>query len=61
MSRVLMIAVAVSFVTTAAPAAEKIVSGPQAGEKVTGFFDFSGVKCGGATDRYAVGTKPRYY
>jgi len=41
--------------------ADDLVSGPQAGERVTGFFDFSGVKCGGAKDRYAVGTKLRYY
>lgn len=37
----------------------ELVSGPQAGERVTGFFDFSGVKCGGAKDRYAVGTRPK--
>ena len=41
--------------------AEELVSGPQAGERVTGFFDFGGVKCGGAEDRYPVGTNLRYY
>ena len=40
---------------------QRLESGPQAGERVTGFFDFAGVKCGGAKDRYAVGTAPRYY
>lgn len=42
--------------------AEELVSGPQAGEKVSGYFDFAGTKCGGSTDRYPVGTKSlRYY
>ena len=42
--------------------AEELVSGPQAGERVTSLlFDISGVKCGGAKDRYPVGTRPRYY
>ena len=41
--------------------AEPFVSGPQAGARVTGFFDISGYKCGGAEDGLAVGTRPRYY
>lgn len=42
-------------------AAEPLVSGPQAGAKVTGYFDIAGYKCGGAEDGIAVGSKPRYY
>jgi len=41
--------------------AEELVSGPQAGEKVTGYFEFRGTKCAGTTDRYPAGTKLSYY
>ena len=61
MYRLATIAVAVSLVTTPVTAADNLVSGPQTGERVTGFFDLEGVKCGGVTDRYAVGTTLRYY
>ena len=52
---VLLLTVAVSL------QAEPLVCGPQAGARVTGFFDISGYKCGGAKDGLAVGTRPRYY
>ena len=40
--------------------AEELVSGPQAGEPLTG-FDIMGVKCGGAEDGHRVGARLRYY
>jgi hypothetical protein len=42
-------------------AATKRISGPQAGEKVGSYLDFTGEKCGGGADRYKLGTKLRYY
>ena len=39
---------------------EKIISGPQVGERLAG-FDFGGEKCGGADDRFPIGMKLRYY
>ena len=42
--------------------AEKLVSGPQAGERVgSGNFEFSGIKCGGAKDGIKIGTNYSYY
>jgi hypothetical protein len=42
-------------------AARKLISGPQAGEKVGSYLDFTGEKCGGGADRFKLGTKLRYY
>ena len=62
MKCIVAVGLAVTLATQASTlSAEELVSGPQAGERVTGFFDISGVKCGGAKDRYPVGTNPRYY
>ena len=56
------LAVALAVQASTPLSAEELVSGPQAGERVTALlFDISAVKCGGAKDRYPVGTSPRYY
>ncbi len=48
--------------STSSISAEELISGPQVGERVTGFFDIGAEKCGGVKDRYPVGTKGlRYY
>ena len=41
--------------------AKRLISGPQVGEKVGSYLDFTGEKCGGGADRYKLGTKLRYY
>jgi len=42
--------------------AGELISGPQVGEKVSGYFDIEAEKCGGIKDRHPVGTKGiRYY
>ena len=42
--------------------AEELISGPQVGEKVSGYFDIEAEKCGGIKDRHPIGTKGiRYY
>jgi hypothetical protein len=64
MKPILFVALAVlaTHATATHATAEELVSGPQAGEKVTGFFDFDGTKCAGPMDRYPIGTKGlRYY
>ena len=63
MKLLVTIGVAVTVAASASTvSAEELVSGPQVGEKVGSLiFDFGGEKCGGAIDRYPVGTTLRYY
>lgn len=62
MKRLATLAVAVTVATSSlASAGDELVSGPQVGERVTGYFDIEAEKCGGAEDGYAVGSVTRYY
>lgn len=61
MNRLAIVAVTLALLTPAAASADQLVSGPQAGDRVSASFEFTGLKCGGATDRFSVGTKLSYF